>query len=330
VITNKFIITTLTLLFAILALPLHWSAQAPPLSSENATVLLQKSLAASNLKSSGKQPFRLTATVKYKSDGPGLTGRFEILFSSADRYRMNLTIGKVSETQVANGDKLYISRSSSKFSPEAWRIAEFLWFPGAGLQTPSQVTVGGATTYPNIKVADNCEQESDALRVRKACFDPSPAITSFAIQDQKGSRVNQDTVSLSDFHSVGVYRYPSRLSKNSAWDAIDATIDSFVAESAFDESTFTPPANSVERDWCASPQVVSNAAPPHRVVEYALYVYYVLVGTDGRAKRFSFVNDPVQFALPQARQALESRPYSILACSGKPIEYEMVVITNSY
>jgi hypothetical protein len=327
---NKLIGTALAFLFSLSALPLPSRAQVPPLSDDNATALLGKSLAATNLKSPGKQPFHLTSTVKYKADGPTLTGRFEILFSPPDRYRMNLTIGKISETQVASGDKLYISRPSQKFSAEAWRIAEFLWAPGAGLQTPPKVIVGRATTYPTIKVADNCEEESDALRVRKACFDPSQKITSFAIKDQKGSGLTEDAVSLSDFHSLGDYRYPSHLTKKSAWDTIDATVDSFAAESAFDESTFIPPANSIARDWCASPQAISNAVPPHRVVEYALYVYYVLIGTDGRAKKFSFVNDPVQFALPQARQALESKPYPIFACSGKPVEYEMVVITNSY
>jgi hypothetical protein len=60
-----------------------------------------------------------------------------------------------------------------------------------------------------------------------------------------------------------------------------------------------------------------------------MYVYYVLVGTDGRAKKFSIINDGQQIVLPQNRQFLEGKPYPILACSGKPVEYEMVVITNS-
>lgn len=328
--TNKFIVSTLAFVFSLSALPRSSWAQAPPLSDDNATALLGKSLGATNLKSPGKQPFHLAATVKYRADGPTLTGRFEILFSPPDRYRMNLTIGKISETQVASGDKLYISRPSQKFSAEAWRIADFLWSPGAGLQTPPKVIAGRATSYPTVKVAGNCEEESDALRVRKACFDPSQGITSFAIQDQKGSSLTEDAVSLSDFHSLGDYRYPGHLTKKSAWDAIDATVDSFAAETAFDESTFTPPANSIARDWCPSPQAITGAAPPHRVVTFALYVYYVVVGADGRAKKFSFVNDPTQFALPQARQALEGKPYPIIACSGKPVEYEMVVITNSY
>ena len=47
----------------------------------------------------------------------------------------------------------------------------------------------------------------------------------------------------------------------------------------------------------AAPQVISNAASPYRVVQFALCVYYVLVGTDGYAAKFVFVNDPLQFAL---------------------------------
>ena len=328
--THKTIGTTLMFLFSLPLLPTPSRAQAPPLSDANATALLSKSLAATNLKSSAKQPFHFTGTVKYKSDGPTLTGRFEILFSRPDRYRINLAVGKSSETQVAAGDKLYISRSPQKFIPEAWRIAEFLWFPGAGLQTPPRVTIGQATTYPIVKVVNNCEEESDVLRVRKACFDPSQGITSFGIQDQRASRLTEDVVSLSDFHSLGGSRYPSRLIKKSVWDTIDATVDSFTAESAFDENTFTLPANSIARDWCASPKAISYAAPPHVTVTYTFYVYSVFVGTDGHAKTFSFVNDPMRTALDQARDALERKPYPILACSGKPIEYEMVVITNSF
>jgi hypothetical protein len=328
--THRLIGTTLAFLFSLSALALPSWAQAPPLSDDNATALLKNSLAATNLKSPAKQPFHLAATVKYKSDGPTLTGRFEIFFSRPDRYRLNLTIGKLSETQVASGDKLYISRSSEKFSPEAWRIAEFLWFPGAGLQTPPKVIIGQDITYPTVKVANNCEKESDALRARKACFDPSQGITSFAIQDQNGSRLTQDVVSLSDFHSLGGYRYPGRLTKKSLWDTIDATVDSFTAEGAFDESTFILPANSIARDWCASPQAISGASPVHYTVTYTLYVYYVLVGTDGHARKFSLLNDPVPLGLDLARQTLERKLYPILACFGKPVEYEMVVITNSY
>jgi len=167
------------------------------------------------------------------------------------------------------------------------------------------------------------------LRVRKACFDPSQGMTSFTVHDVQGSRLTEDVVSLSDFQSLGAYRYPRRLTKKSIWDTIDATVESFVAQSAFDENTFAPPADSIERDWCASPVPISNGSRPRAAVTYALYVYYVLVGADGRAKKLSFVNDPTQFALPQARQGLESKRYPILACSGKPIEYEMVVITNA-
>lgn len=309
-------------------LPSSW-AQAP-LSPENASALLQKSLSATNLKSSAKQPFHLTSTVKYKANGPNLTGRVEILFAAPDRYRINVNLGKISETQIALGDKLYISRSPKNFSAESWRIAQFLWHPGAALETPSTVTVGRETTSPTVKVADNCEEEYDALRIRKACFDPSTqGITSFSIQDQKGSKLTQDVVSLSDFRSLGASRYPGHLTKKSVWDTIDVTVDSLTVESAFDESTFTPPSNSLARDWCASPEVSAAPASGRRaVVEYALYVYYVLVGADGRSKSFSFVNDPVQFALPQARQALESKRYPVLTCSGKPIEYDLVVVTN--
>ena len=327
--TNNELKTT-ALLLSLFALPLFSRPQAPLLSDVNASALLEKSLAATNLRTPGARPFHFSSTIKYKSNGPGLTGRYEIFFSPPDRYRINLTIGKMSEIQVASGDKIFISRLPQKFSAEAWRIAEFMWSPGVGLQTPSKLMVGATTSYPDIKIADNCEQESDVLRVRRACFDSSRAMTSFSIQDQKNSRLAEDAVSLSDFHSLGDRRYPGRLIKKSTWDTIDATVESSDDKSPFDESTFTPPANSLARDWCVAPQVISNAPAPHRVVDYAVFVYYVLVGTDGRAKKLTFVNDPVQFALPQHQQALENRPYAVLACSGKPIEYEMVIITNSF
>ncbi len=323
--TNKLVGATLACLFSLSALLQPSHIQALPLSVDNATALLQKSLEATSLRTA-KQSFHLTSTFTYKANTPNLTGHFELLFSAPDRYRMNLTVGTISETQILIGDKLYISRSSPKFSPEVWRVAEFLWSPGAGLQTPPKVIVGRATTYPAVKVSEDCEEESDALRRRKACFDSSQQIISFTIRDNGGSRLSQDAVSLSDFHSLGASRYPGHLTKKSAWDTIDATVDSFVVASDFDENTFTPPANSVPRDWCPLPQAITPPAPVFHVIEGALYVYYVLVGTNGRVKKFSFINE----SLGNPRQSLEGKPYPILACSGKPVEYEMVVITNSY
>ncbi len=304
-------------------------AQVAPLSADNAASTLQKSLAATNLKAHGAQPYHLVATLKYKADGPSLTGRFEILFSAPDRYRLNVTIGKISETQIALGDKIYISRSPKNFSAESWRIAEFLWYPGVA-STSLDAMFGRAAASPTVKVMGDCAEEDGVLRVVKACFDPATqGMTSLAIQNRPGSRVSEDTVSLSDFRSLGANRYPGHLTKKSVWDTIDATVDSFTGESSFDQNTFVPPANAIVRDWCAAPEVSANVVPRHfAVVEYALYVYYVLVGPDGRAKKFAFVNDPTQVALPQARQFFEGRPYPIFTCSGKPIEYDLVVVTN--
>jgi hypothetical protein len=66
-----------------------------------------------------------------------------------------------------------------------------------------------------------------------------------------------------------------------------------------------------------APRVISNAASPYRVVEFGLCVCYVLVGTDGHAEKFVFVNEPC------------SSPF-LRAYSDKPVESEMVVITNPY
>jgi hypothetical protein len=321
---------TLAFLLLLMILTLRSWPQAP-LSSDAAIALLNKSLAATNLKAPGNQPFHLTATVKYKTDHPSVTGHFEIFFAAPNLYRINFSLGKITETQIASGDKLYISRSPNNFSAAFWRTAEFLWNPGAGLQTPQTIIVNGETNHPTVKIENNCEEESDALRVRKACFDPATqGLTSFTIQDIIGASLAQDTVSLSDFLSLGANRYPAHSIKKSKWDTIDATVDSFTPQTSFDQSTFTAPANSTQRDWCAAPQAVSQGTPAHRVLVGALYVYYVLVGTDGRTKKFAFVNDPINAALPQSRQALENKTYPVLACSGKPIEYELVVITNSF
>jgi hypothetical protein len=317
--------TTALLALCILLPASPASAQVAPLSNDNAAAILQKSLAATNLKAHSGQPFHLVATVKYKSDGPNLTGRFELFFSAPDRYRMNVTIGKVSETHIALGDKIYISRSSKNFSPEAWRIAEFLWYPGVVPEPPLRAPEAAA---PTVKVEGDCEEETDAVHVVKACFDAgTQSMASLAIQNRPGARVSEDTVSLGDFRSLGANRYPGHLTRKSMWDTIDATVDSLTAESSFDANTFVPPANAIARDWCAAPEVRNSMALRHfAVVDYTLLVYYVQVGPDGHAKKFALLNDAI--ALPQNRQFLEGRPYPIRTCSGKPIEYDMVIITN--
>lgn len=311
----------------------HSRAQSQtPMSAEEVDALLQKSLAATNLKFPGKQPLHLSATVKYKALGGSETGRFEIFFAAPDRYRENLNIGKITETDIASGDKLYVARSTKTLSAEFWRTSEFVWYPGAGLQTLQEIVERGKTSFPSIKVANNCEDESDRLSIRQACFDPAThEIVSFTIRDSIGSPINNGAVSLNDFKSIGANRYPGHLTRKSVWDSIDVSVDSLTLEGKFDENTFVPPVNAVTRDWCVAPQETapSNYQMSRRtIIEGVLLVYYVLVGPDGRAKNVVFLNDPLNSARSMALASAKGKPYPVHTCGGKPIEYETIVITN--
>src|SRR5579863_7474072 len=94
-------------LFAAMALVGAPSAGAQALPTlDEASALLKKAIDATNLKAPGGPPFHLIAKIHYALNDKTADGKYEILYASPDRYRVQLQLDGVGETDIALGDKL--------------------------------------------------------------------------------------------------------------------------------------------------------------------------------------------------------------------------------
>src|SRR5208337_2874213 len=87
-------------------------------SKGEANKLLQKAIESQNLQSAGKPPFHLVAHVRYNFLGETSDGVYEILWAAPDRFRETYQLGRMTETDVALGDKIHISRNTPTCTPQ--------------------------------------------------------------------------------------------------------------------------------------------------------------------------------------------------------------------
>lgn len=326
-------------LFATLALILvgATAARAQSLATlDEATALLKKTIEATKLNAPGVPPFHLVAKIRYTLDDKTTDGTYEILYAAPDRYRVELRLGAIGETDIALGDKFYTLRTTPTMSLPFWSFGTFIWQPGhlylGG--APKANRVYSSTVGTEVRTCVDAEGDKDVTK--QICFDPaSNAVVSVHVTAQppkgapKGIAFEND---LNDFVDLGPIRYPRHLVRKFLTETTEATVETSTAAEAFADSVFAPPDKAEVHDWCASPVHEGQAKlpdPTHPTDWWLrlqnLVAYYYLVGTDGRVKKKVLLHSSgnagldVLYSLP-----FEKGKPSVHSCSGKPIEYETV------
>lgn len=310
-------------------------AQSLPTLDE-ATALLKKTIDATKLNAPGVPPFHLVAKIRYTLDDKTTDGTYEILYAAPDRYRVELRLGAIGETDIALGDKHYTLRTTPTMSLPFWSFGTFMWQPGhlyLGSE-PKAKRVYTSTVGAEVRTCVDAEGDKDVTK--HICFDPANnAVVSIHVTAQppkgtpKGVAFEND---LNDFVDLGPIRYPRHLVRTFITETIEATVETSTPVGAFADSVFAPPDKAEVRDWCASPVHEGQAklpAPTHPTDSWLrmqnLVAYYFLVGIDGRVKKKVLLHSSGDAGL----DTLSSLPFengkpSVHTCSGKPIEYETV------
>ncbi len=328
-------------LFAALILIGATSARAQSLPTlDEATALVKKAIDGTELKTPGASPFHLVATIRYTLDDKSTDGTYEILYAAPDRYRVELRLGAIGETDIALGDKYYTLRTTPIMSLPFWSLKMFIWQPGylyLGI-APNANRVYTSTVGTEGRTC--VDAESDKAATKQICFDPtSNAVVSIHVTAQlpkgtpKGVAFESD---LADFVDLGTIRYPRHLVRKFVTETIEATVETLMPVNAFADSVFAPPDKAEVHDWCASPVHEGQAKlpAPTRPTEswlrmQNLVAYYFLVGTDGRVKKKMLLHSSGNAGL----DVLSSLPFekgkpSVHTCNGKPIEYETVHVSG--
>lgn len=310
-------------------------AQSFPTLDE-ATALLKKAIDATKLNAPGVPPFHLVAKIRYTLDDKTTDGTYEILYAASDRYRVELRLGGIGETDIAIGDKFYTLRTTPTMSLPFWSLGMFIWQPGHLYLGDGRKAnrVYSLTVGAEVRTCVDAEGNKDVTK--QICFDPaSNSVVSFHVTAQpqkgapKGIAFEND---LSDFADLGPIRYPRHLVKKFITETIEATVEKLETAGTFADSVFAPPDKAEVHDWCASPVHEGQAKlpPPTRATDswlrmQNLVAYYYLVGTDGRVKKKVLLHSSgdagldVLYSLP-----FEKGKPSVHTCGGKPIEYETI------
>jgi hypothetical protein len=324
--------------FAALILVSATTARAQSLPTlDEATALLKKAIDGTDLRTPDAPPFHLVAKIRYTLDDKTTDGTFEILYAAPDRYRVELRLGSIGETDVVTDGKAYTVRTTPTLMYPTYSIASFLWRPGSlYLRSASKASrVYNSTVGTEARTCVDVESEKAIFR--QICFDPvSNAVVSIHVTAQppkgtpKGVAFEND---LSDFVNFGPFRYPHHILKKFVNETIEATVETSTPVEAFADSVFTPPDKAEVRDWCASPahegQPAKLSASKYPTDFWlrtqSITATYFLVGTDGRIKKKALLHSSGSADL----DALSDLPFengkrSVRTCNGKPIEYETV------
>lgn len=306
---------------------------------DEATALLHKAIAATDLTAQGMPPFHLLAKIRYTINDTAADGTFDLLLAAPDRKRIEVHLGSTGETAVYTPGKKYVLRTSPTMTYPVWSLYQFLQYPGPFyLGSESKATnvegVGEGVGKHTCVTA-----ESAANVTKEICFD---AATNAVVSIHITATLPSDTpagegfeLKLYDFVDLGPIRYPRHLLKQHVLETIDATVEKLEPAGTLAEDAFAPPPNAQKFDWCAEPVVARGSKPlkPKKVrLDYwsnlrTSMAFYVRVDMFGTPTKSVLVMHSGSWPTERLFTAgLGRGPYVRLACSGRAIEYETMAL----
>jgi hypothetical protein len=87
------------------------SAQSLP-DKKEVSEWVRKAQDTNLLKDPNGSPYHFVAKIRYTIANKTLEGKYEVLWASPDRYRVEVRLGDTGETEVILGDKMYVERNT--------------------------------------------------------------------------------------------------------------------------------------------------------------------------------------------------------------------------
>ncbi len=321
------IFAVVALSLAILAVPA--CPQDLP-SKRQANKLLQETIESQNLQLAGKPPFHLVAHVRYNFLGETSDGVYEILWAAPDRFRETFQLGKMTETDVALGDRIHISRNTPTLTPQFLHLRNFV-------HHPIFLYLGGRSTvhkiYPDLSGGErrDCIVPSENPN-DKVCLDPS---TNLVVSVNLESPIPTQPYDLEedDFVSLAERRYPRHMVRRIPGQTIEVKVEKLQEVTSFSSDVFVPPLNSEARDWCLHPTPAPghyfHTSPfPKTNPPGIFFPFYLLTGTDGHIKKFVPLNPSAPPIDPAIAKWIRYAQFPIWVCGSKPIESEEIRMNN--
>jgi hypothetical protein len=285
----------------------------------------------------GTLPFHLSAAFHIEIAGKSFDGTYEILWLNADQFREEFRMGKVGETDLVLGDKKYVLRTTPALAIQLWDVRSLLAlpFPLVKDDDPKVMHVHAEGDSRQFYVDVDQGSNVPAWKMKYWYGLSNRQIVSIhgeQPQPRFGSIPPPDfSLELSDFVSLGHKRIPQRWHRNALGQSVDVHIEKLEEVSAFASSVFLAPPHAAVYDTCRPDNAKWSGPWPHfppvlLMHPKAFPAYYLLLGPDGRVKRFDALIASGGTVDRDMDKWFHDTPLPAMLCDGKPIEYETVVV----
>jgi hypothetical protein len=274
-------------------------------------------------------PFHLTAKIHMEVNGRTDDGTFDWIRESADRYRIEIHTLGASETDVAAGGHLFVSRSTPTMSFGYWYTRGLMESLGASWPDRPEIR----RIRPDGSAGNFCV-EVDRPWKPDACFDSADhKLISYAYTTPG----NESKFSFDDFVDFENVRYARHRVVRMGNLMIEARVQSLVRATPTD-ADFAPPRPARSFTICGASN--SSAKEPTegdlfgQIVIKNLHsgkegmaAYYILVGPEGRPSQIERLY-PAGAQVPNnVRDMIGHKTMPAHSCGGQGVAYEAVVQT---
>jgi hypothetical protein len=127
---HAFLVTCIAAALFPLANLAFWHGKTDNDERSSVEELLQRVQASTDVRTSGSQPFRMKAIVKFFDEsGQTRDGTYELLWQTPTLWRDELKFADFSQVRLASGEKLFVSRNPKALSLEVFHLLSLLEFP---------------------------------------------------------------------------------------------------------------------------------------------------------------------------------------------------------
>jgi hypothetical protein len=303
-------------------------AQSLPAKKE-AAEMLAKAEEQTKLSSSGTPPFHLIAALQYKAGHFSAVGTYEVLWAAPDRFRQELRLGEISESDVIVNGKEFVARSTPSAAYLLDRIDDLIGF-STRTDKPRIEKIG--KVYPEQEGTEKlvCVQTSGSAKGHTACLD---AGTGRLVSDTRVSQRNDFNPKFeeSEFLDYDSIRFPGKFSFEVEDERIEIEVKKLNKVTSFADDVFASPPGATTFVWCEQPRMEGGADPGQGLMTMlslfgrtkGFHAFYFKVAADGSIEAVDEVHRDGKFR-PWLVPALDQQRLSVRTCGGKAIEYEAI------
>lgn len=333
------------LLLAVALIPVPAAAQSLP-DKKEVGEWVKKALDANILQDPDGSPYHFVAKFRHTMGDKTVDGTYEVLWAAPDRYRVEVRMGDLGETDVVLGDKKYVVRNTPTMTLAMWSASSLL-FPQTSVMVPAQPRSDSVSKVYFSGEGSNrqiCAIVGDhPSHTREMCFDAATLdIVSQHFGPNPHGALPKASLS-SDFTgyvSLGKMRFPQHLARRVGPQLIYADVEKWEAVQTFGADTFVPPAKATEWDWCSRPEIqlktstqsalLPSFLAPTITASSGLEGHYLMeyksVEADGTAKQIVELFGPQSDAAKEFLKQQRRERSALHLCGGKPVAYEIIVM----